>query len=113
MGNQSTVDKINRLTYGLGSVLVDAMLGGPRGVSARAASGSVKLTEEQLATLEVADEMFTLLREHEGDQVARAWFTGVNPRHDISQITALRDGLFDAVRASARAIVDDTPSSAV
>jgi hypothetical protein len=113
MVNNITTVQLAELVKNLGPTIVDAIIGHGRGFVLQVLNGDEVLTDAQRDTLGVAFEAFTLLKENEGLDVTRAWFVGTNARLEVSQITALRTGEFAAVLASAQAVVNDTPASAV
>lgn len=61
------------------------------------------------ARLLAAHQIWTLLAQSDGNDVARAWFIGANPRlDDVQPFMALRNGQLAEVVAAARAFRDGT-----
>ncbi|WP_232491369.1 hypothetical protein [Mycobacterium dioxanotrophicus] len=57
---------------------------------------------ESLQRLQVAHRAWWTIAESEGDEVARAWFIGANPRLDeVPPYMAIREGRFSEVLAAA------------
>ena len=64
---------------------------------------------EALQRLQVAHRAWCAVAGSEGDDVARAWFIGANPRLDeVPPYEAIREGEFRKVMAAAAAFVDGT-----
>jgi hypothetical protein len=64
---------------------------------------------EALQRLQVAHRAWVAVASSEGDDVARAWFIGANPRLDeVPPYEAIRDGEFRKAMAAAAAFVDGT-----
>lgn len=64
---------------------------------------------EALQRLQVAHRAWVAVAGSEGDNVARAWFIGANPRLDeVPPYEAIRDGEFRKAMAAAAAFVDGT-----
>lgn len=64
---------------------------------------------EALQRLQVAHRAWIAVATAEGEDVARAWFIGANPRIDeVPPYVAIRDGKFNKVIAAAAAFVDGT-----
>jgi hypothetical protein len=62
-----------------------------------------------LARLQVAHRTWVALATAEGEDVARAWFVGANPRlKEIPPYLVIRSGEFGKVVAAATAFVDGT-----
>lgn len=64
---------------------------------------------DALTRLQVAHRAWSTLATAEGDDIARAWFIGANPRlGEMPPYLAIREGEFNRVMAAAAAFVDGT-----
>jgi hypothetical protein len=74
-----------------------------------ASEGGPTPRPEALARLQVAHRAWSAVATAEGDDIARAWFIGANPRLDEDPpYLAIRAGEFNKVMGAAAAFVDGT-----
>jgi hypothetical protein len=74
-----------------------------------ASEGGPTPRPEALQRLQVAHRAWSAVAIAEGEDVARAWFIGANPRLDeVPPYMAIREGEFHKVMAAAAAFVDGT-----
>ncbi len=74
-----------------------------------ASEGGPTPRAEALQRLQVAHRAWCAVASSEGDDVARAWFIGANPRlQEVPPYLAIRDGEFRKVMTAAAAFVDGT-----
>lgn len=99
----------------LGPTLV-ASLAGIKEVSSVRRWGDATKPEtvplDSVDRIRCAHDVWRMVSEAEGDDVARAWFIGGNPwLDDCTPIGAIRNGQLRDVQHSAQALVDDSFSS--
>ena len=74
-----------------------------------ASAGGPTPRDAAMARLQIAHRAWVTLATAEGDDIARAWFIGANPRLDeVPPYLAIREGEFNKVMAAAAAFVDGT-----
>lgn len=104
---------VRRLNGSLGATLVAALTGASDATTARewARHDGPEPGPEASKRLCFAHDVWRVVAEAEGEEVARAWFTGANPwLNDDTAVNAIRDGRLVAVAGAARALTQDSPS---
>ncbi|SIE11791.1 hypothetical protein [Mycobacteroides abscessus] len=100
-----------QLVAHLGATVVAALAGvRDRGLPHKwAVDGGVTPRPAALTRLQVAHRAWVTVATAEGEDIARAWFLGANPRLDETPpYLAIREGEFNKVMAAAVAFVDGT-----
>lgn len=95
----------------LGSTVVAALAGARSRTLPHkwATDGGPTPRTEALTRLQVAHRAWSTIATAEGEDIARAWFLGANPRLDETPpYLAIREGAFNKVMAAAAAFVDGT-----
>lgn len=106
-----TAELARQLVSHLGPTLVAALAGiRDRKLPHKwATDGGPTPRPEALARLQVAHRAWVALATAEGEDIARAWFIGANPRLDeVPPYMAIRAGEYNKVMAAAAAFVDGT-----
>lgn len=106
-----TAELARQLVSHLGPTLVAALAGvRDRKLPHKwATEGGPTPRPEALARLQVAHRAWVALATAEGEDIARAWFIGANPRLDeVPPYMAIRAGEYNKVMAAAAAFVDGT-----
>lgn len=104
---------VRRLNGSLGATLVAALAGASDAIVARewARHDGPEIDSKALKRLCFAHDVWMIVADAEGAQVARAWFTGANPwLHDDTAVNAIRFGRLEAVATAARAHAEDSHS---
>lgn len=102
---------VGRLTEVLSPLLVSTLAGSADTQAATKWARPAGPGPEVEATerLMVAEQAWRAIREAEGDDVARAWFVGGNPRlNDDTPTTAIREARFAEIATVFRALMDDS-----
>lgn len=104
---------VRRLNGSLGATLVAALAGASDAMTAQewARHDGPEPAPDALKRLRFAHDVWRMVAEAEGAEVARAWFTGANPwLNDDTAVNAIRVGRLVAVAGAARALTQDSPS---
>ncbi|GAB4094846.1 hypothetical protein GCM10028787_03210 [Brachybacterium horti] len=104
---------VRRLNGSLGVTLVAALAGASDSMTAREWAGhdGPQPGPDASKRLCFAHDVWRMVAEAEGAEVARAWFTGANPwLDDDTAINAIRVGRLVAVAGAARALTQDSHS---
>ena len=105
MINQS--EALRALVAALGKYPVAAIFGEEARTIERWLKTSLQLKEEDERRLHDAFQVFSLINEADGADVARAWFIGMNPElDDDSPVEQLAAGNSRSVHAAARSYVN-------
>lgn len=102
-----------RLNGSLGATLVAALAGASDAMTARewARHDGPEPEPEASKRLCFANDVWRIVADAEGAQVARAWFTGANPwLDDDTAVNAIRVGRLEAVAGAAHALTQDSHS---
>lgn len=100
-----------RLNASLGGTLVSALAGSSDSKSSHkwAKSNGPRPRQESATRLNFAYQQWQRVTEAEGEDVARMWFIGANPRLDYdTPVNGIRVGNFQQVAAAATALVEDS-----
>ncbi|MEB0265077.1 TA system antitoxin ParD family protein [Cryobacterium sp. 10I5] len=100
-----------RLNAALGETLVAALAysNDPQASHGWATEGGLLPPRGAITRLAFAYEQWQKIAAAEGEQVARLWFVGANPRLDNdAPVNAIREGLLEEVDHAAQALVDDS-----
>ncbi|MDY7541788.1 MULTISPECIES: TA system antitoxin ParD family protein [unclassified Cryobacterium] len=100
-----------RLNAALGETLVAALAysDDPKASHGWATEDGLLPPRGSITRLAFAYEQWQKIAAAEGEQVARLWFVGANPRLDNdTPANAIREGLLEEVGEAARALVDDS-----
>lgn len=104
---------VRRLNGSLGATLVAALAGASEAMTARewARHDGPEPGPDTSKRLCFAHDVWKMVAEAEGREVARAWFTGANPwLNDDTAVDAIRVGRLVAVADAARALTQDSHS---
>jgi len=102
---------VRRLNGSLGATLVAALAGASDARTARewARHDGPKPSPDASKRLRFAHDVWRMVAESEGAEVARAWFTGASPWLDNdTAVNAIRVGRLVAVADAARALTQDS-----
>lgn len=104
---------VRQLNGSLGATLVAALAGASDAMTARewARHDGPEPETEASKRLCFANDVWRIVADAEGAQVARAWFTGANPwLDDDTAVNAIRVGRLEAVAGAAHALTQDSHS---
>lgn len=104
---------VRRLNGSLGATLVAALAGASDAMTARdwARHDGPEPSLDVSKRLRFTHDVWRIVAEAEGEEVARAWFTGASPwLDDDTAVNAIRAGRLVAVAGAARALTQDSHS---